>query len=692
MTRKLEVRMTRLHTPLAEDNLILEVSQIQSHQSSATAYAYSALASGYVDDTDLQELNSRMIKVVCGKGIRLGTGNNLNNLKQHLKQQCLQANTINLDHNCKLLSQGLGLPSDGWKVVRFIAVMNVNRGLFDLINKILPEDNYANAMFAYTLDLPEAKLVEILKVLVSTGLFEQFFDSSLIDFMNLPQAITSLLLGNKVDEYINLIEPFIQSKPKSELKLRHFSHLECDTLLQFLDNSINQSMQGINILLYGLPGTGKTELAKVLADKTHSHLFAIKPIGDEVPEEHARFKKQAFSSNLRLQYLTLVQRLVSADEKTLLLIDECEDIFEQSLSHRGYGKDMLHELMEQNTIPTLWITNHIDVIPHSCIRRFTYVLNVTIPDNRVMESLMDNSFKGLRVSKVFKRQLATQPELTPAHITNAAFVTHNTMLTSKAAEHNIETMIKSSLTACGHNTHTQGYKPQLPFSTEYLNIKGGNQSITQLEQSLGKTCDIRTLLLGPPGTGKTAVVEYLASTCNRDLVTIRCSDVLGKYVGESEKNIARIFQEAKDNNCILFFDEVDSLLLDRGGLNASWEIQQVNELLTQMECFNQPFFAATNYSERLDRAVMRRFDFKLSFDYLAEKQAQALFLDVTVSHTLSTQTLDSLDSLKLLTPGDFSILKRRQKLHDVKLTTEECLAILTTENNSKPGNRTIGFK
>lgn len=684
--------MTRLHTPFPEDNMVVKVTPIQSHQGCATTYAYSALASGYVDDTDLEELNGRMIKVVCGKGIKLGTGNKLSSLKHHLKKQGLKAHTSNLDHNCKLLSQGLGLPDNGWKVVRFIAVMNVNRGLFDFINKILPEDNYANAMFAYMFDIPEAKLIEVLKALATTGLFDQFFDSSLIDFMNLPQAITNLLLGTQVEYYINLIEPFIQSKPKSELKLRHFNHLECDTLQQFLDISINQSMQGINILLYGLPGTGKTELAKVLADKTHSHLIAIKPVGDEVSEAQGRFKKQAFSSNLRLQYLTLVQRLVSPDEKTLLLIDECEDIFEQSLSHRGYGKDMLHELMEQNTIPTIWITNHIDVIPHSCIRRFTYVLNVTIPDNRVMEILMDRSFKGLRVSKVFKHQLATLPELTPAHITNAAFVTHNTELTGKAAEHNIETMVKSTLTACGHSPHTNSYKPQLPFSTEYLNIKGGNQAIGQLEKVLDKDCDIRTLLLGPPGTGKTAVVEYLASSCNRELVTIRCSDVLGKYVGESEKNIARIFQQASDNNSILFFDEVDSLLLDRGGLNASWEIQQVNELLTQMECFNQPFFAATNFSERLDRAVLRRFDFKLSFDYLTEKQAQNLFRSVTSTDTLSTQTLHSLSLLKLLTPGDFSILKRRQKLSHSKLTTNECLAILTTENKSKPGNRTIGFK
>ena len=125
---------------------------------------------------------------------------------------------------------------------------------------------------------------------------------------------------------------------------------------------------------------------------------------------------------------------------------------------------------------------------------------------------------------------------------------------------------------------------------------------------------IRTLLLGASGTGKTAVVHHLAKATNRELATIRCSDVLDKYIDESEKNLARIFKEATANNHILFFDEIDSLLLDRTGLTNSWEVQQVNELLTQLKAFNQPFFAATNYAVRLDRAVMCHFDFKLSFE------------------------------------------------------------------------------
>ncbi|WP_232772425.1 ATP-binding protein [Psychromonas sp. Urea-02u-13] len=168
---------------------------------------------------------------------------------------------------------------------------------------------------------------------------------------------------------------------------------------------------------------------------------------------------------------------------------------------------------------------------------------------------------------------------------------------------------------------------------------------------------------------------------------------LDKYVGGSEKNIARIFQQADHDNCILFFDEVDSLLLDRPGLSQSHEIQQVNELLTHMECFNQPFFAATNFAERLDKAVMRRFDYKLSFDFLKQEQVQVhlLYKQTTKSKTLTKAITSQLNPLKILTPGDFSILARRQKITANKLLGHECIGVLKSENKRKSTSNSIGF-
>ncbi|MFQ3191870.1 MAG: transitional endoplasmic reticulum ATPase, partial [Paraglaciecola sp.] len=168
-----------------------------------------------------------------------------------------------------------------------------------------------------------------------------------------------------------------------------------------------------------------------------------------------------------------------------------------------------------------------------------------------------------------------------------------------------------------------------------------------------------------------------------------CSDVLGKYVGESEKNIAKIFKEARINNAIILLDEVDSLLCSRQSLTNQYETQLVNELLTQIDQCEQTIFAATNFSERLDKAVMRRFDFKLNLNYLTPQQSQKLYQEVVGN--LSKKYREELSLLTKLTPGDFAIVARRNRFSKKALTDEQNILLLTEENNRKTQNQNIGF-
>src|SRR5690606_37517536 len=99
-------------------------------------------------------------------------------------------------------------------------------------------------------------------------------------------------------------------------------------------------------------------------------------------------------------------------------------------------------------------------------------------------------------------------------------------------------------------------------------------------------------------------------------VVKRTSDLISCYVGQSEKNIAAAFSEAEQQGAILFMDEADSLFINRADAYRSWEVSQTNELLCQMENFSGVLICATNFSEHMDPAVMRRFTFKVGFDYL----------------------------------------------------------------------------
>ena len=165
------------------------------------------------------------------------------------------------------------------------------------------------------------------------------------------------------------------------------------------------------------------------------------------------------------------------------------------------------------------------------------------------------------------------------------------------------------------------------------------------------------LLWGPPGTGKTEFVKYLAKAVNRKVIVKMGSDLLSMWVGGTEKNIKAAFDEAESENAILFLDEIDGLVQDRSGAQRSWEVTQVNELLHRMENFKGVMVGATNFRDNLDQAIMRRFTFKLQFDYLDEV-GKRLFFERMFNARLSDEESARLAEIGNLAPGDFRTVRQ----------------------------------
>ena len=136
-------------------------------------------------------------------------------------------------------------------------------------------------------------------------------------------------------------------------------------------------------------------------------------------------------------------------------------------------------------------------------------------------------------------------------------------------------------------------------------------------------------LQGPPGTGKSAFVRHLAEHLGLEVVQKRASDLMSMWVGGTEQRIAAAFAEARDSGAFLVFDEADSLLADRRFAHRSWEVSQVNEMLTWMESHPLPFACTTNFGEHLDPATLRRFVFKVTLDYLSPAQAECAWPSVS---------------------------------------------------------------
>jgi SpoVK/Ycf46/Vps4 family AAA+-type ATPase len=130
-------------------------------------------------------------------------------------------------------------------------------------------------------------------------------------------------------------------------------------------------------------------------------------------------------------------------------------------------------------------------------------------------------------------------------------------------------------------------------------------------------------------------------------------------VGETEKNIRQAFIEAEKDGAILFLDEADSFLGSRENAQRSWEITEVNEILTQMEAFRGMLICATNFRRIVDSAAIRRFAFKLEFDYLTTNGIFLLYETLLAglpTDPLQATDLARLESLHNVAPGDFKVV------------------------------------
>ena len=136
------------------------------------------------------------------------------------------------------------------------------------------------------------------------------------------------------------------------------------------------------------------------------------------------------------------------------------------------------------------------------------------------------------------------------------------------------------------------------------------------ERKLAMGKGLNVLFAGPPGTGKTMAADILAHALGLDLYKIDLSAVLSKYIGETEKNLARIFDEARSSNAILFFDEADALFGKRTQVQDAHDRYanvEISYLLQKMEEYEGMVILATNLRKNMDEAFVRRLHFGVDF-------------------------------------------------------------------------------
>lgn len=204
---------------------------------------------------------------------------------------------------------------------------------------------------------------------------------------------------------------------------------------------------------------------------------------------------------------------------------------------------------------------------------------------------------------------------------------------------------------------------------------------------------IRILFYGLSGAGKTNLAHFIAESLGKGIITKNGSDILGMYVGESEKNIAKAFDEAKKYKKILLFDEVDSFFRERAYASQSWEITQVNEFLTQMEKFEGIVICTTNLRNIMDKAMQRRFHIMVEFKALKNEGVQSLLGKYFPQFDFNEEDIRRISRFQSATPGDFGNLSSRLRFMNQEKVTETYLTdeLCKMQEEKEFGKRSIGF-
>jgi ATP-dependent 26S proteasome regulatory subunit len=159
--------------------------------------------------------------------------------------------------------------------------------------------------------------------------------------------------------------------------------------------------------------------------------------------------------------------------------------------------------------------------------------------------------------------------------------------------------------------------------------------------SLGKGLSV--LFAGPSGTGKTMAAEIIAATLGLELYKIDLSSVVSKYIGDTEKNLARIFTEAETSNAILFFDEADALFGKRSDVKDSHDRYaniEIGYLLQRMEEYDGVVVLATNFRKNMDEAFVRRLQFTVEFPFPNAEDRRRIWQGVWPAQTPCDPALD----------------------------------------------------
>jgi len=528
--------------------------------------------------------------------------------------------------------------------------------------------------------------------LLSAGMIQLDFESRNISgTLNLMEGLVNAL-GQPYESVEEILGCFVDFAPETTLARENYPHLTQDSeiLRRYLTGTRKSNLKGVNVLLYGPPGTGKTEYVRMLAAEQGLKLFEVRS---------EQWPQGTLPPDARLSACQFAQKLLASIPDTILLFDEIEDVLDpwaQLFSKSQVSKQRVNRTLEDNIVPTFWVCNNHKVVASWQLRRFDYVLRMPCPPKSIRRKIAEQAFKKMDIQESNIQAIANEISVVPAVITKASRVAMGAQLGGYVDCGSVVLRSLSNRLKAQDQRHRlyASDHTKIPLSLDYYNT---DCDLKPLLDGLARSGRGRVCLYGPPGTGKTSLARLVAEAADRTLISRQASDLLGCYVGETEKAIRRMFEEAADEDAVLLIDEIESFISDRHHAQRNWEISQVNEMLVGLESFEGLVIGATNFFEWLDRAALRRFDFKIELGYLRSEQVLKMFDSLCQGSGAATgeipaPLLRQLRELSCVTPGDFAVIARRMQIMENAFSQRDLVTTLATECADRDTHQTrIGF-
>ena len=610
--------------------------------------------------------------------------------------------------NTRRLQKSMGLNKAELAVLRFACLLNSYKPLEAAVENT---NSFTEAdvcdLLADLLRLPFALVYSALRpsgLLRQSGLISAAGGWSgthhLTRWITVPDMLAREIFREQDKDNL-LINAFYTTGPKSTLTQHDFpQRSELGLIKDYLRASIREKATGANILIWGPPGTGKTEMARHVAQALRKKCIEINSVDAD---------GRPLKADHRLDCYRFCQAILARGSNAIVVFDEVEDILCDGtytrFGFKGEGtftKGLLNKVLETNATPSIWITNTVDGVDPAYLRRFDLVVNLDTPVRLIKKKIAWRAFKDVPMKKRMIDRMVEHRCITPAHMTKVTRICerigvetpeHGALVARQVLNGDLKAVRARPLERERGRARPKRGK-SLPYRPDLINC---DVEVSRLADNLGADSSARICAFGPPGTGKTAWARYLAERIKRPLLVKHAADILDKYIGGTEEKIAAAFSEARETNSVLMLDEVDSFLPDRANADRHWQITQANQFLTAMEEFDGILFCATNLKENLDPATMRRFDFKIHFDYLEPEQATLIAidlleaLDVTVTRSTEPALCVEFRNLKLA-HGDFAALLRRYEALKAKPDWRELVTDLKTEASYREEvSRPIGF-